>query len=206
MADSAGPPPDPSRRRFFRQFAGELVTSAAQVVGAVAEVRNRSAAEAQALLGGGAAGTAAEPGGSPEPAVPSGFRTPFRFDDADVLHVIDQRALPHELVEVPVRNAFDGARLIRDMTVRGAPAIGQVAALALAASGRLVRNAPPNSRDQLVRTAAKHLRSARPTAVNLAWAVDRVMAVYEAGVAAGRNGLDLAAAVRAEADAIVAEA
>ena len=42
---------DPTRREFFRQFAGDLVSSAAQVVGAVTELRDRSASEAAALLG-----------------------------------------------------------------------------------------------------------------------------------------------------------
>ena len=106
----SGPPPDPSRRRFFRQFAGEVVSSAAQLVGAVAEVRDRSAAEAQALLrgdttdGGRPRRAGRERGGSqrspPEP--PTGFRTPFRFAEADdhLLLVIDQRKLPDELVEM----------------------------------------------------------------------------------------------------------
>ncbi|MBA3876399.1 MAG: S-methyl-5-thioribose-1-phosphate isomerase [Anaerolinea sp.] len=157
-------------------------------------------------------------------AAPSGFRTPFRFDAADTLLVIDQRALPDELIELPVHNAYDGARVIREMAVRGAPAIGQVAALSLALSGWLARNAPPRSRDAIVRAAAKHLAEARPTAVNLGWAVRRVMAAYDAAAAAhdaatavaahdaataakaGASGPEIAAAMRAEADRIVFEA
>jgi hypothetical protein len=46
-----GGPIDPTRRQFFRRFAGEVVTSAATVVGAVTELRDRSAAEAAVLLG-----------------------------------------------------------------------------------------------------------------------------------------------------------
>lgn len=210
----SGPPPDPSRRRFFRQFAGEVVSSAAQLVGAVAEVRDRSAAEAQALLRGdplaergrAASGVAGAPAAAPEQ--PKGFRTPFRFAEADdhLLLVIDQRKLPDELVELWIRSAYDGARAIRDMAVRGAPAIGQVAALSLALSGWLARNAPPRSRDASLRAAAKNLASARPTAVNLGWAVRRVMAAMEAAVEAGATGPEVAAAMRAEADRIVAEA
>lgn len=211
----SGPPPDPSRRRFFRQFAGEIVTSAAQLVGAVAEVRDRSAAEAQVLLRGdpvderGRAATnagAAAPQAPPEP--PTGFRTPFRFAETDdhLLLAIDQRKLPDELVEMWIRSAYDGARVIREMSVRGAPAIGQVAALSLALSGWLARNAPPRSRDANLRTAAKNLAEARPTAVNLGWAVRRVMAAFEAAAAAGATGPEVAAAMRAEAERIVAEA
>ncbi|MEO7665333.1 MAG: S-methyl-5-thioribose-1-phosphate isomerase [Candidatus Limnocylindrales bacterium] len=208
----SGTPPDPSRRRFFREMAGELVTSAAQVVGVVAEVRDRSAAEAQALLGtvSGPGGGTPGPSGVPERATgelnPTGFRSPFRHDVDDVLLVIDQRELPGRLVELPVNTAYDGARVIRDMAVRGAPAIGQVAALSLARSGWLARNAIPRSRDQLVETAARHLAGARPTAVNLGWAVQRVMDAYAAAAAAGSGGPEIAAAMRAEADRIVAEA
>ncbi len=227
----SGSPPDPSRRRFFREFAGEIATSAAQVVAAVAEVRDRSAAEAQSLLGAvdealGGPGATPKPGpnaagarggvagraggdrasGSPAETAPTGFRTPFRFDADDALLVIDQRELPDRLVELPVKNGHDGARMIRDMAVRGAPAIGQVAALSLALSGRLARNAPARSREAILRAAAKALREARPTAVNLGWAVGRVMAACDASVEAGGTGLQIAAAMRAEADRIVFEA
>ncbi|MBF8290167.1 MAG: mtnA, partial [Chloroflexi bacterium] len=197
------------------------MTSAAQVVGAVAEVRDRSAAEAQALLAGDppATGRAAAPSAkapapsaapsaatSAVPEPPTGFRTPFRFDADDVLLVIDQRALPEELIEIPVRNAYDGARVIRTMAVRGAPAIGQVAALSLALSGRLARNAPPKSREQIIRGASMNLAEARPTAVNLGWAVRRVMAAAAAAEKGGASGGEIAEAMRAEADKIVSEA
>jgi methylthioribose-1-phosphate isomerase len=219
----SGSPPDPSRRRFFRQFAGDVVSSAAQVVGAVNAVREQSAAGAQALLGVGATATSptapaattpgalasgnAAAGSTPTGgSAPAGFRTPFRFDANDVLQVIDQRALPDALVEVPVRSAHDGARAIRDMVVRGAPAIGQVAALSLALSGRLARNAPPTVRRTLMQAAARGLTESRPTAVNLAWAVGRVMERYEQAETAGLAGVEVAAAMRDEADRIVAEA
>jgi methylthioribose-1-phosphate isomerase len=210
----SGLPPDPSRRRFFRQFAGDVVTSAAQVVGAMSAVRDQSVAEAQSLLSGtapielgAAAGSmvVAPPRAAGEP-MPTGFRTPFRFESETVLLVIDQRALPDSLVEIPIRSAQDGARAIRSMAVRGAPAIGQVAALSLALSARLARNAPSASRRTLVRVAAQSLTQARPTAVNLAWAVGRVLDRFEAVDATGAGGGELAEVMREEADRIVAEA
>lgn len=216
----SGQPPDPSRRRFFRQFAGDVVSSAAQVAGVVGAVRDRTAAEADALLRGSEPGVAM-PAATVDPealdraaappraagiANPTGFRTPFRFESDHVLLVIDQRALPDLLVEVPVKSAHDGVRVIHDMAVRGAPAIGQVAALSLALSGWLARNAPRNVRRTLLQTAAQSLRGSRPTAVNLAWAVARVMARYEAIDAVGGSGVEIAEAMRAEADEIVAEA
>ena len=117
---------DPTRRQFFRRFAGEVVTSAAQVVGAVTELRDRSAAEAAALLDpdgvetSAAAATAAE---TEPPAPPTGFRTPFRFETDNVLLVIDQRKLPDELVEVPVRSGSDAASAIWSASSRSAAAI-----------------------------------------------------------------------------------
>ncbi|MEO8207899.1 MAG: S-methyl-5-thioribose-1-phosphate isomerase [Chloroflexota bacterium] len=213
----SGTPPDPSRRRFFRQFAGDVVSNAAQVVGAIGAVRERTAAEAEHLLRGDL--TAADPGrtiGSAVPdqplpsatsvPAPTGFRTPFRWDTDRVLLVIDQRALPGALEEIPVRSAHDGARVISEMIVRGAPAIGQVAALSLALSAWLARNSPPKLRRTLLQAAARNLAEARPTAVNLSWAVGRLMDRYEAADAAGASGPDIADAMRAEADRIVAEA
>ena len=223
----SGAPPDPSRRRFFRQFAGDVVTSAAQVVGAMNAVRDQSASEAQAILSGTSpddatrgplAGTslaglvgatnalAADPSRATGEVKPTGFRTPFRFESETTLLVIDQRALPDTLIEIPVRSAQDGARAIRSMAIRGAPAIGQVAALSLALSGWLARNAPPASRRTLVQTAALALTQARPTAVNLAWAVRRVLDRFEVADDSGATGLELAAAMREEAERIVAEA
>ena len=212
----SGTPPDPSRRRFFRQFAGDVVANAAQVVGAIGAVRDQTAAEAQSLLrGNDVVGTAvppATPSASDGPARatgipnPTGFRTPFRFESDQVLLVIDQRALPGTLIELPVKSGHDGARVIREMAVRGAPAIGQVAALSLALSAWLARNAPPNVRRQLVQSAARSLNESRPTAINLGWAIRRVMARFEALDATEASGPDMAAAMRHEAELIVAEA
>lgn len=211
----SGTPPDPSRRRFFRQFAGDVVANAAQVVGAIGAVRDQTAAEASALLGGenataSTASTTTLAAGAPPRAVgianPTGFRTPFRFESDHVLLVIDQRALPDTLVELPVKSAHDGARFIRDMAVRGAPAIGQVAAISLALSGWLARNAPPKVRRTLIQSARRSLLESRPTAINLGWAVRRVMDRFDALDALETSGSDMAAAMRAEADLIVAEA
>lgn len=205
MADQA----DPTRRQFFRRFAGEVITSAAQVVGAVGEIRERSASEAATLLGGA-------PGASPasDPAAasllagsgPVGFRTPFRFETDDVLLVIDQRRLPDALVEVPIRTASEAANAIRSMIVRGAPAIGQVAAIGLALTARTVATTRAYPRRAILEGAANILRNARPTAVNLRWAVDRLMDRYQAIGSLSEDGEAIAAAMHDEAMAIVAEA
>ena len=202
---------DLARRRFFRQFAGEIFQTAATVAGAAQALQRASADAAgaildpvgtQARLTGASAPPSAVPGA---PTAPTGFRTPFREDNG-LLYVIDQRKLPDELVEVEVRNAPEAANAIRQMVVRGAPAIGQVAAIGLALSAERCQDTQPFARRAILRGGAAALRAARPTAVNLGWAVDRLMARYEAVGDLNDDGHLVAAALRAEANAIVAEA
>jgi methylthioribose-1-phosphate isomerase len=212
------PPPDPSRRAFFRRFAGDVIASATELTNVVAALRDQSAAEASILLSDAgtvptsnpatpAAGAQA-PGNAPADGnAPAGFRTPFRLDAADeTLLLIDQRRLPDTLVEVPVRDANEAAAAIRDMVVRGAPAIGQVAAIALALTARSMRLAQPYARRAILDGGATTLRAARPTAVNLGWATDRVMAAGQSVGELSEDGDAVAAAMWTEAMAIVAEA
>jgi len=93
-----------------------------------------------------------------------------------VVKLIDQRKLPRQLEIVECRDYRAVARAIKEMTIRGAPAIGAAAAFGLALAARESQAA---TRDELLRdldAAAQALRATRPTAVNLAWALDRVMA------------------------------
>ena len=120
--------------------------------------------------------------------------------------MIDQRALPDALVEVEHRSAAEVAYSIREMVVRGAPAIGQVAAIGLAMTADRVRATRPYARRATLRGAANALIQSRPTAVNLRWAVERLMARYEAIGDLSEDGDAIADAMRAEADAIVFEA
>jgi len=93
--------------------------------------------------------------------------------------MIDQRILPNRFEIVSLRDAHAVAQAIRDMTVRGAPAIGAAAAFGLALAGFESQATSTSSLLADLRAAAALLKSARPTAVNLAWAVDRVMSVAE---------------------------
>ena len=88
---------------------------------------------------------------------------PLRFEDGALL-VLDQRALPAEERWLRCESSAEVADCIRSMAVRGAPAIGIAAAYGLAM-------APDDERP----AAAELLRSTRPTAVNLAWAIERVL-------------------------------
>lgn len=93
------------------------------------------------------------------------------------VRMIDQRQLPWDLVLVEYDNYTDVARAISDMVVRGAPAIGAAAGFGMALAAQQF---DANNREELHRyleEAATVMKGARPTAVNLAWAVDRLIRV-----------------------------
>ena len=113
------------------------------------------------------------------------------------LRIVDQRLLPGEYVERDLRTIPELAEAIRTLAVRGAPAIGVAAAMGLAAATRFAAPADPAA---FVRESAAILRATRPTAVNLMWALNRMLEVL-----ARASGPALAAALRAEAEAIRAE-
>jgi methylthioribose-1-phosphate isomerase len=208
---------DVGRRRFFRQFAGEIFQGAATVVGAAQAIQRASAEAASAILdpgsvdldtpsgATGAAGATTGAAADAIPGPPTGFRTPFR-EVPGAVFLIDQRRLPDALVEVECRTAAEVAAAIRDMVIRGAPAIGQAAAIGLALTARKTAGMKPYARRATLRGAANGLINARPTAVNLRWAVDRLMARYLEIGDLSEDGDAIASAVRAEADAIVFEA
>jgi methylthioribose-1-phosphate isomerase len=84
--------------------------------------------------------------------------------------VLDQRTLPHRCTELHLQSPADMAEAIAHMAVRGAPLIGACGAYGLA----LQCNA--DSSDAALRAAKQALDATRPTAVNLAWATQRVLA------------------------------
>lgn len=105
------------------------------------------------------------------------MRTVFWEDN--LLKMIDQRILPARFEVISFRDHHMVANAIKDMVVRGAPAIGAAAAFGLVLAG--YQSASTSTSDLLIdlRKAAGILKSARPTAVNLAWAVDRLMRIAE---------------------------
>lgn len=113
----------------------------------------------------------------------------------NALRIIDQRALPARLIERDLRTVEEICDAITTLAVRGAPAIGVAAAIGLAVIAKEL------SHEELVR-AATAIRRTRPTAVNLGWAVDRMLAR-----AAATNGSrrDVSEALRREATAILEE-
>ena len=107
---------------------------------------------------------------------------PLRWK-GDRLELLDQRALPDKTVYITCRTAADVAQAIRDMVVRGAPAIGCAAAFGVVLSGGTAES-------------YELLAKSRPTAVNLFWALERMkkakeleaeaLAIYHADLAANR--------------------
>ena len=105
------------------------------------------------------------------------MRTVFWEDQQ--LKMIDQRILPGRFEVVSFQDHISVARAIKDMVVRGAPAIGAAAAFGLALAG--YESKAGSSSDLLndLQNASSTLKAARPTAVNLAWAVDRILWIAE---------------------------
>jgi methylthioribose-1-phosphate isomerase len=194
------------RRRFFRQFASELIQTAATVAGAASAIQRSSAEAASALLD--PAGAAGRLGGDPTlaPSVrPTIFRTAFRVED-EALILVDQRRLPEAVIEYECRTAAEVAHAIRERVVRGAPAVGQAAALGLALAAHRMRDAKAYARRATLRGSANALLNARPASITIRTAVERMVARLEAVGDLSDDGQAVADALRAEADAIVFEA
>ena len=111
----------------------------------------------------------------------------LRYERGRKLALLDQRKLPHEQEEVELSSCDDAHAAITSLRVRGAPAIAQVAALALALelSHRFQpahEGASPASAAEFVRERAQLLRSARPTAVNLHNAMDSLISAADSSL------------------------
>lgn len=119
--------------------------------------------------------------------------------DGDAVRYLDQRMLPHEVRYERAHTADEIVAAIKGLAVRGAPCIGVFGAYGVALLRATIRN------DAEFALAARRVREARPTAVNLGWAVDRVLAATDpvgearaihdeqiaVDAAIARNGLEL---------------
>jgi methylthioribose-1-phosphate isomerase len=123
--------------------------------------------------------------------------------DHDAVGLIDQRKLPHEQVVVRCTDVAAVAAAIKTMQVRGAPAIGCTAAYGMALAAQQSTASDPQALLEALSATKATLDAQRPTAVNLAWATNRMLerarALAPQGVAALRAGLlEEAHAIRAE--------
>lgn len=94
---------------------------------------------------------------------------------AGTVRMIDQRKLPLEFAVVECEDYRDVARAVQDMTIRGAPAIGAAAAMGLALAARQSRATTSDALFGDLSEAARLLAATRPTAVNLFWAIERML-------------------------------
>jgi methylthioribose-1-phosphate isomerase len=100
--------------------------------------------------------------------------------DAGAVEILDQTLLPGEERRIRLETVDAAIEAIRALRVRGAPAIGIAAALAYALDASKAARRDPSAFRRRLETTHARLAAARPTAVNLRWALDRVRAVADA--------------------------
>ncbi len=139
-----------------------------------------------------------------------------------LLRLLDQRRLPEEEVWLEYRDAAAVADAIRDMVVRGAPAIGITAAYGVVLAAARHHAEDPAGWQQAIEADLERLAGARPTAVNLFWALDRMRrriaeagddpvaalleearAIHEEDIAANRRMGELGAALLGEGQGVL---
>jgi methylthioribose-1-phosphate isomerase len=103
----------------------------------------------------------------------------MKKDDPNVIQIIDQRWLPHQFVIEDLAKLEDFEAAIREMHVRGAPLIGSTAAFGMYIAARQALTS--GLFEFSMKKAAEKLKATRPTAVNLAYAVDRVLEAMKEG-------------------------
>ncbi len=109
-------------------------------------------------------------------------------ENSQIIEIIDQRFLPHQLIIEQLKSWKDSEIAIREMHVRGAPLIGVTAAYGMYLACLEAKNYL--KKDSFFSEVATTLKASRPTAVNLAWAVDRQMKL----IRSFKNGTELIAA------------
>lgn len=97
---------------------------------------------------------------------------------ADSLHLLDQRQLPHVQMTVVLKQASQVAKAIKDMVVRGAPAIGITASYGVVLAAKTAYTEDPTHWREIIQPDLQQLAQARPTAVNLTWALHRMEACF----------------------------
>ncbi len=123
--------------------------------------------------------------------------------DGDAVAMLDQRVLPHQEKLLQLTTPREVVRAIKNMAIRGAPAVGIAGAMALALGARQIQAADPQTfRRKFVRL-CQQVRGARPTGNNLNWAVEKVYSVVVENPQA--SVFELQNLIRAKADELIAE-
>ena len=123
------------------------------------------------------------------------------WQDDDIV-MVDQRKLPADEIYVTCRTVNDVAKAIRNMVIRGAPAIGVCAAMGLALGAARSKATGTKQFTTDFQKNCDLLAETRPTAVNLFWAIERMKRAFSEGALAGESVDDLKKRLRAEADRI----
>jgi methylthioribose-1-phosphate isomerase len=208
---------DASRRAFFRQFGKEAVTTLGQVAGMAGMVNRVSGSAAASLLGltepatgrpprppmRSGRGAALVTSGPLAPAGDHAFRNAYRISGPELV-LLDQRLIPEKLEDVVARRGSDVAYYLRLGACRGGAAMAQVAAYGLALTAGEREAHPAAARDAELQRTQGALASARPSSRLPAWAMERMESV-RAGLDEATDGAGVAAALRAEADAIATD-
>ena len=124
---------------------------------------------------------------------------PIRWT-GNALELLDQRKLPFVVEYLSCTTSDEVAAAIHDLAVRGAPAIGIAAAWGVVLAAREVMAATPDEAADKLEPALQRLNAARPTAVNLAWALARMRAALKTAGNDWRGMLELEALAIAEED------
>src|SRR5512139_2396845 len=95
------------------------------------------------------------------------------------VRLLDQRRLPGEVRYLKCRDASSVAKAIRNMAIRGAPAIGVAAAMGIALAAKRTLTLRPETFRKHLEKVCHEMRQTRPTAVNLFWAVDRMKRILD---------------------------
>jgi len=119
-------------------------------------------------------------------------------EDQQKVNVIDQRFLPHEFVVAELKTVYHVITAIQEMFVRGAPLIGITGAYGVYLAA--LNSPDPSIPESYLIEECRRLKAARPTAVNLAWGVDRVFSAM-----AGKEGAEKIEAAKKEAAEITEE-
>jgi methylthioribose-1-phosphate isomerase len=120
--------------------------------------------------------------------------------DKKTVQIIDQRRLPHEFIITDLKTVDDIIMAIKDMYVRGAPLIGVTAAYGVYLA--VLNTSGESNPGQYLQSECNRIKAARPTAVNLVWAVDRMLSAISA---AGNLEKKIQLARQAAADIAEAE-
>lgn len=116
---------------------------------------------------------------SPTGAFFGEMRTIEWVPETNTVRMIDQRRLPGSLEYLVCRSSSEIAEAIRTMAIRGAPALGVAGAFGLVLDAINLTGLPIDDMKAKLRDSARMLVDSRPTAVNLAWGVKRIMTVVE---------------------------